>query len=136
MKRCNIGVQCRRDKTLARYITSEDMTSAFSCLLPKIRTSSIPLLHPALENLKYARFMRVEVYPNGGASVVHMYQDEIDSLQKTEIPELASEFFKVCSNLSTYSYCLSSHLSFLCTYFGSELVSAVVTAYTLYVYLQ
>ncbi|CAH1393069.1 unnamed protein product [Nezara viridula] len=59
--------------------------------LPKI--ISVP--HPGLENLKYNNFMKVEVYPNGGASVVHMFQDEIDSLPKSEIPELAKEFFKV-----------------------------------------
>lgn len=39
--------------------------------------------------------MRVETYPNGGASVIHMYQDEIQNLSSNEIQDLANEFFKV-----------------------------------------
>ncbi|XP_066900769.1 lysine-specific demethylase RSBN1L [Halyomorpha halys] len=90
IKRCNIGVQCRRDKTVGRYLTNDINTGHINSL-PKI--ISVP--HPGLENMKYSNFMKVEVYPNGGASVVHMFQDEIDSLPKSEIPELAKEFFKV-----------------------------------------
>ena len=41
--------------------------------------------------------MKVETYPNGNASLVHMYQDEIDRLNlcDKELRELAEEFFKV-----------------------------------------
>uniref|UniRef100_T1HC80 Uncharacterized protein n=1 Tax=Rhodnius prolixus TaxID=13249 RepID=T1HC80_RHOPR len=52
-------------------------------------------LHPALDNLRYGKLMRVETYPNGGASVIHMYQDEIQNLSSNEIQDLANEFFKV-----------------------------------------
>lgn len=46
-------------------------------------------------DLKYGRFFHVEVHTNGGASIVHMYQNEIDSLSETEMEELTEEFFRV-----------------------------------------
>ncbi|XP_037957135.1 uncharacterized protein LOC119687052 [Teleopsis dalmanni] len=49
-----------------------------------------------LEHLKYGRFFQIEVHPNGGASVVHMYQDEIQDLTPEETDELVNEFFSVC----------------------------------------
>lgn len=35
----------------------------------------------------------METHCNGGASVVHLYQDEIDSLNPEEMDELVNEFF-------------------------------------------
>lgn len=49
-----------------------------------------------LEHLKYGQYFEVEVYPNGGASVVHLYQDEIQNLSPDEMEELVNEFFEVC----------------------------------------
>lgn len=49
-----------------------------------------------LEHLKYGQFFEVEVYPNGGASVVHLYQDEIETLSSDELEELVNEFFEIC----------------------------------------
>lgn len=49
-----------------------------------------------LENLKYGHYFQVEQYPNGGASVVHLYQHEIDTLPPHEMEELVDEFFSVC----------------------------------------
>lgn len=54
-----------------------------------------PYTQPCLEQLKYGRFIRIETYANGGATVVHMYQDEIDCLNKEEMEELVQEYFKV-----------------------------------------
>lgn len=51
---------------------------------------------PGLEHLKYGQYFEVEVYPNGGASVVHLYQDEIKDLPPHEMDELVDEFFEVC----------------------------------------
>lgn len=45
--------------------------------------------------LKYGRFFHIEVHSNGGASIVHMYQDEINSLSESEMDELTEEFFRV-----------------------------------------
>ncbi|XP_065355395.1 uncharacterized protein LOC135949875 [Calliphora vicina] len=49
-----------------------------------------------LEHLKYGQYFEVEVYPNGGASVVHLYQDEIQNLSPDEMEELVNEFFEIC----------------------------------------
>lgn len=38
----------------------------------------------------------MEQYPNGGASIVHLYQHEIDALSPDEMEELVDEFFEVC----------------------------------------
>lgn len=46
-------------------------------------------------DLKYGRFFHVEVHSNGGASIVHMYQDEIKCLSDGEMDELTEEFFRV-----------------------------------------
>ena len=48
-----------------------------------------------LEHLKYGKFFRIEVHPNGGASTVHLYQDEISVLSESEMNELVDEFFSV-----------------------------------------
>lgn len=37
----------------------------------------------------------MEVNPNGGASVVHLYQDEINQLSAEEVEELVHEYFRV-----------------------------------------
>lgn len=47
------------------------------------------------KHLKYGKYFRREVYPNGGASVVHMYQDEIQKLPPDQFNELVDEFFGV-----------------------------------------
>lgn len=39
--------------------------------------------------------MRVETHPNGGASVVYLYQQDVDMLSSTQQAELAKEFLKV-----------------------------------------
>ena len=40
------------------------------------------------------RFIHVEVHPNGGASVVHMFQDEIEHLDKDRMCQLCEKFFE------------------------------------------
>ena len=41
-----------------------------------------------------ARYLHVEQHPNGGATIVHMYQDEFNHLNKEEMTDLAREFFR------------------------------------------
>lgn len=111
IKRASIGVQCRRDKTVDKYIRNESIDTVISSG-PKLdfqtKHYSLPRPFPisltGVENLKYGRFIRIETYPNGGASVVHMYQDEIDCLNKTEMDELAKEFFKVSVQLCQITF--------------------------------
>lgn len=110
IKRASIGVQCRRDKTIDKYVKygSADSTTLGTGLKIDYQTKHfslprpLPYIRPGLEQLKYGRFIRIETYANGGATVVHIYQDEIDCLNKEEMEELAQEYFKV-----SVQHCLS-----------------------------
>ncbi|XP_075218895.1 uncharacterized protein LOC142323308 isoform X2 [Lycorma delicatula] len=107
VKRASIGVQCRRDKSMGKYINqvSGDSISIknegkvfFTKLSHKYYSSvsrPMPSSEFGIENLKYSNFIRIETYPNGGASVVHMDQHEISCLNPTEMDQLATEFFKI-----------------------------------------
>jgi hypothetical protein len=44
---------------------------------------------------KFGSLMRVEIYPNGGGKVLHLWQDEFNHLNEKEAEELAREFIKV-----------------------------------------
>ena len=88
-KRCNVGVQCRIDKHLSK-------TTAIQASIPRSIYSSSSVPH--WEHHKYASLIKLETYPNGNASALHMSQDEIDrlNLNERELKELADEFLKVC----------------------------------------
>ena len=45
-------------------------------------------------NNTLAKYLHIEQHPNGGATIVHMYQDEFNHLSKEEMTELAQEFFR------------------------------------------
>ncbi|XP_023941496.1 lysine-specific demethylase RSBN1L [Bicyclus anynana] len=77
VKRCSIGVQCRREKEKTGPVWG---TVAHSL---------------DFKGLKYHRLMRVETHPNGGASVVYLYQHDIDMLSPTQQDSLAKEFLKL-----------------------------------------
>lgn len=104
IKKSNIGIQCKRqkcvDETTPQLNTVNESVSStlplpYNKLSLKHQSVSTPsLLH--FDNLKYERFFHPEVHSNGGASVIHMYQDEIDELSKQELDELVDEFFKIC----------------------------------------
>jgi len=96
LKRCNVGVQCRIDKHLEKSCAPQ-----FS--LSKSLHSSSRV--PCWDIHKYASLIHVEINPNGEASVLHMYQDEIDrlNLSEKENRELAEEFLKVYTVLSSMS---------------------------------
>lgn len=109
IKRASIGVQCKRDrrnssslgtKSSAQFQLSLDNPCIDNMKL-NLQTKSCKVLgkhsskFDCLEGLKYKKFINIETYPNGGATVVHMYQDEIDTLTKEQVEELAQEFFKV-----------------------------------------
>nr|XP_012137227.1 PREDICTED: uncharacterized protein LOC100876390 isoform X2 [Megachile rotundata] len=105
IKRANIGVQCKRDRSIVS-LSSKTISQAFpkstnENLRLNLQTKNYKLLHNApvknelLEGLKYKKYIHIETYPNGGATVVHMYQDEIDTLSREQIEELAQEYFRV-----------------------------------------
>lgn len=76
-KRCNIGIQCKRDTT---------------GVAPNATTASTKNNFP---NLKYGKYFHVDVHPNGGASTIHLYQNEINNItNKDDVNEMVDEFFK------------------------------------------
>nr|XP_049705735.1 lysine-specific demethylase 9 [Helicoverpa armigera] len=80
VKRCSIGVQCRRDRAGA----------------PLPSDSWGPLAeNPTVKELKYHRLMRVETHPNGGARVLYLQQRDVDMLSATQQEALAKEFLKL-----------------------------------------
>lgn len=48
-----------------------------------------------IDKLKYSKYIHIETHSNGGAQVIHMYQNEIDSLSKSQMEELTKEFFQI-----------------------------------------
>ncbi|XP_032294554.1 lysine-specific demethylase RSBN1L isoform X2 [Drosophila virilis] len=86
IRRSSVGVQCIQHAPAAGAWQTNS--------LPKpMANRKAPA---GLENLKYGHYFQVEQYPNGGASVVHLYQHEIDALPPHEMEELVDEFFSVC----------------------------------------
>ncbi|KAL6430499.1 hypothetical protein ACFW04_007832 [Cataglyphis niger] len=100
IKRASIGVQCKRDRhVLCKPLSFSKSTN--ENLRLNLQTKNYKMLNnpvvksELLEGLKYKKFIHIETYPNGGATVVHMYQDEIESLSREQMEELAQEYFKV-----------------------------------------
>lgn len=90
IKRFNVGVQCRRQPT-----DSASVASSIAQKPTAFPMRNLNCTRAGVKGLKYDRFFHIEVHSNGGASVVHMYQDEIDTLSKQELDELVDEFFTV-----------------------------------------
>lgn len=85
----NVRIQCKKDqrqKLTSHIITGQGI--ALSLKIPRLPISS------DFKHLKYGKYMRLEVYPNGGASSLHLYWDEIAHLKEKEMEELAKEFLK------------------------------------------
>ncbi|XP_043471380.1 uncharacterized protein LOC122504366 [Leptopilina heterotoma] len=106
IKRANVGIQCKRDRNSSfsqhqKILSPNPQKGNHDNLRLNLQTKMCKTLekqttkHESLQGLKYKDFIHIETYPNGGATVVHMYQDEIDILSSEEIEELAQEYFKV-----------------------------------------
>ncbi|CAG0881408.1 unnamed protein product [Cyprideis torosa] len=81
---CNIGVQCKRagGSSISGAGPSGDLFKG----------------HPTMghnSRLKYGHLFHVDVHPNGGGSVVRMYQEQVERVPKEERGDLVREFFKV-----------------------------------------
>jgi hypothetical protein len=116
IKRTSIGIQCQRDRRSSSASLYQKSLSTLGSLHKSnadnlklnLQVKNYKLLDKQpnkndltiySQGLKYKDFIHVETYPNGGASVVHMYQDEIDVLTSEQLEELAQEYFKVSSSL-------------------------------------
>lgn len=135
-KRANIGIQCRRDKTLDKTVgfapsappaatatsssttvTAATTTAPVSATPTPTVSSEVPaevrmssgfvsnpryagysMANPCYNlasKYKYGHLFRVEIYPNGGGKVLHLWQDEFAQLGDKEVDELAREFVQV-----------------------------------------
>ncbi|KAK3909469.1 Lysine-specific demethylase RSBN1L [Frankliniella fusca] len=103
IKRASIGVQCRRDKSIGKLPQPAPPPPPSTMNWhPAQRPSSISSIskpeyfsHPPSDLYRYSRYMHIETHPNGGASVVHMYQEDLNHLTAEQMNELSDEFFKV-----------------------------------------
>ncbi|CAO1321203.1 unnamed protein product [Diamesa serratosioi] len=104
VKKTTIGVQCLTDATSTTTSvsssTSPSPSTHFKTPSKNIAYTPSPRIgnnrqtsSTNLDHMKYGKFFHIEVHPNGGASVVHMYQDEINVLSENEMDELVEEFF-------------------------------------------
>lgn len=109
IKRASIGVQCKRDRHVLSSLSGKPLSYSKSTtenLRLNLQMKNYKMLdNPSvkaelLEGLKYRKFIHIEWYPNGGATVVHMYQDEINNLSREQMEELAQEYFKVSTRIN------------------------------------
>ncbi|XP_054720868.1 uncharacterized protein LOC129230491 [Uloborus diversus] len=77
----NVSIQCKRD----RHDKVQEKLGV---------SQRIPRLPQGfdMKHLKYGKYIRLEVYPNGGAALLHLYWDEISHLHRKELKALAEEF--------------------------------------------
>lgn len=97
IKKTNVGVQVRppQEAPLQKPPTRKLEFEASH----RVGINRMPVkIDTNLSYLKYGRFYHIEVHPNGGASVVHMYQDELNALSSEELNELVDEFFEFVFN--------------------------------------
>ncbi|XP_067623245.1 uncharacterized protein [Eurosta solidaginis] len=97
--KCYKRSKIRRTSTGTQFHPSEP----FSLSTPRRRLQRPP---EGLEHLKYGKLFELEVHPNGGASVVHLYQDELEQLTPEQMEELVDEFFDVCFSEDAEGYAL------------------------------
>ncbi|GFT58635.1 lysine-specific demethylase 9 [Nephila pilipes] len=90
-------IRCRQRLTTHRNVSIQCKRDRHDKLCEKIGVSQkIPRLPQGLDmkHLKYGKYIRLEVYPNGGAALLHLYWDEICHLHRKELKCLAEEFLK------------------------------------------
>lgn len=93
IKKTNVGIQVRPDESAVPKPPTRPLQFEAS---HRVGVNRRPVtINTNLSYLKYGRFYHIEVHPNGGASIVHMYQDELDVLSPEEMNELADEFFEL-----------------------------------------
>lgn len=93
IKKANIGVQVRPNEDEKPKPPTRPLEFEASHRVGVNRRPVV--IDTNLSYLKYGRFYHIEVHPNGGASIVHMYQDELDTLSSQQMTELVDEFFEL-----------------------------------------
>lgn len=93
IKKVTVGVQVRPDESSVPKPPTRQLEFEAS---HRVGVNRRPInIGTNLSYLKFGRFYHIEVHPNGGASIVHMYQDELDTLKPEEMNELVEEFFEL-----------------------------------------
>ncbi|GFS54463.1 lysine-specific demethylase RSBN1L [Trichonephila clavipes] len=93
----DLCIRCRQRLTTHRNVSIQCKRDRHDKLCEKIGVSQkIPRLPQGLDmkHLKYGKYIRLEVYPNGGAALLHLYWDEISHLHRKELKCLAEEFLR------------------------------------------
>lgn len=88
-RRANVRIQCRIDRHQKTSSAAAASSRRGYCM-----ANACPTLasHP---KYKYGHLMSVEVHPNGGAKVLHMWQEDLEGMSEEELEELAKEFLEV-----------------------------------------
>ncbi len=118
VKRASIGIQCRRDKTKEKLVGFDSANTRSTpgdysktpehSTGPKVDkcfagySMANPCYHLG-DKYKYGHLMRVEVHPNGGAKVLHLWNDEISSLAEKEVENIAKDFIKVSTTIISFN---------------------------------
>ncbi|GFY54733.1 round spermatid basic protein 1-like protein [Trichonephila inaurata madagascariensis] len=108
----DLCIRCRQRLTTHRNVSIQCKRDRHDKLCEKIGVSQkIPRLPQGLDmkHLKYGKYIRLEVYPNGGAALLHLYWDEISHLHRKELKCLAEEFLR-CSH--KYHFDVAIHRRF------------------------
>lgn len=93
IKKVNVGIQVRPETSSAPKPPTRSLEFEAS---HRVGVNREPVtINTNLSYLKYGRFYHIEVHPNGGASIVHMYQDELDTLSQEEMAQCVDEFFEL-----------------------------------------
>ncbi|KAF2366750.1 hypothetical protein FHG87_002481 [Trinorchestia longiramus] len=92
MKRYNCGVQCDLIKN-GGFIDA-GRSSSDSASQAEVKRPNLPRPKTLRSGLKYGHLIHIETYPNGEASVCHMYEDEMKHLTPQEKEEAAREFLE------------------------------------------
>lgn len=75
-------------------LTSNGFTHVDHEIQKDVMNQSRVCPYPDGDNEMLAKYLHIEKHPNGGATIVHMYQDEFNHLDKQEMTALAREFFQ------------------------------------------
>ena len=88
-------VKRRRTERLCNWRARDGLAMNGVCASEKDDCKlSVGERHCLEEEAGYERLIHVEEHPNGGASVVHVYQKELDHLPRGEVQSLAQAFFR------------------------------------------
>ncbi|KFM71852.1 Round spermatid basic protein 1-like protein, partial [Stegodyphus mimosarum] len=93
----DLCLRCRQKLTSHRNVSIQCKRDRHDKVIEKLGVSQrIPRLPQGLDmkHLKYGKYIRLEIYPNGGAALLHLYWDEICHLHRKELRALAEEFLK------------------------------------------